>query len=122
MILTIMSPGRGEIVTGSVQRISNETMFINIGRTEGILSANEQVPGERYKINDRLKVYIMDVKKRPPRAAGILSRSHPGICKRLFELEVPEIEDGTVEIKGHCQRSRLKDQDGSIYRYEDIDP
>ena len=62
--MTITLPDRSEIVTGTVQRISNETMFINLGRTEGILSANEQVPGEHYKVNDRLKVYIMDVKKR----------------------------------------------------------
>ena len=54
---------QGEIMTGQVQRISNDTMFVSIGRTEGILAGTEQVPGETYKINDRLKVYIMDVKK-----------------------------------------------------------
>ena len=54
---------QGEIVTGTVQRVSNDTLFINVGNTEGILSPNEQVPGEHYNINDRLKVYIMDVRK-----------------------------------------------------------
>lgn len=54
---------QGEIVTGTVQRVSNGTIFVNLGRTEGILPANEQVPGEKYKVNDRLKIFIMDVKK-----------------------------------------------------------
>ena len=91
---------QGEIVTGTVQRISNGTMFVNVGRTEGILSVNEQVPGEHYNMNDRLKVYIMDVQKTNRGPQVFLSRSHPGLVKRLFELEVPEIADGTVEIKG----------------------
>ena len=91
---------QGEIMTGQVQRVSNDTLFINIGKTEGILAATEQVPGERYHVNDRLKVYIMDVKKTTKGPQVFLSRSHPGLVKRLFELEVPEIEDGTVEIKG----------------------
>ena len=113
---------QGEIVTGSVQRISNETMFINIGRTEGILSANEQVPGERYKINDRLKVYIMDVKKTTKGPQVFLSRSHPGLVKRLFELEVPEIEDGTVEIKGIAREAGSRTKMAVYTEYEDIDP
>ena len=107
---------QGEIVTGSVQRISNETMFINIGRTEGILSANEQVPGERYKINDRLKVYIMDVKKTTKGPQVFLSRSHPGLVKRLFRAGSAGNRRRYCRDQGHCQRSRLKDQDGSIYR------
>lgn len=113
---------QGEIVTGTVQRISNETMFINIGRTEGILSANEQVPGERYKVNDRLKVYIMDVKKTTKGPQVFLSRSHPGLVKRLFELEVPEIEDGTVEIKGIAREAGSRTKMAVYTQYEDVDP
>lgn len=90
---------QGEIVTGVVQRISNDTVFINMGKTEGILAATEQVPGETYTVNSRIKVYIMDVKKATKGPQVYLSRSHPGIVKRLFELEVPEIQDGSVEIK-----------------------
>ena len=88
---------QGEIVTGTVQRMAGETIFVNLGKTEGILSVNEQTPGERYKVNDRLKVFIMDVKKSTKGPQVFLSRSHPGLVKRLFELEVPEIEDGTVD-------------------------
>ena len=72
---------------------------MNLGRTEGILSANEQVPGETYEINSRIKVYIMDVKKTTKGPQVYLSRSHPGLVKRLFELQVPEIREGVVEIQ-----------------------
>ena len=90
---------QSEVVTGVIHRISNETVFINIGRTEGILAVTEQVRGERYAVNSRLKVFIMDVKKTTKGPQVYLSRSHPGLVKRLFELEVPEIQDGIVEIR-----------------------
>lgn len=113
---------QGEIVTGTVQRISNETLFINIGRTEGILAANEQVPGEHYKVNDRLKVYIMDVKKTNKGPQVFLSRSHPGLVKRLFELEVPEIEDGTVEIRGIAREAGSRTKMAVYTEFENVDP
>ncbi|MCI8284106.1 MAG: transcription termination/antitermination protein NusA [Firmicutes bacterium] len=99
MIYDDYSNRQGEIITGEVQRISNETVFINMGKTEGILAVTEQARGEHYDINSRLKVYIMDVKKTTKGPQVYLSRSHPGLVKRLFELEVPEIREGIVEIK-----------------------
>ncbi len=113
---------QGEIVTGTVQRISNETMFVNVGNTEGILSPNEQVPGEKYSINDRLKVYIMDVRKSNKGPQVFLSRSHPGLVKRLFELEVPEIEDGTVEIKGIAREAGSRTKMAVYTEFENVDP
>ena len=113
---------QGEILTGTVQRVSNETLFINVGNTEGILSPNEQVPGEHYKINDRLKVYIMDVRKSNKGPQVFLSRSHPGLVKRLFELEVPEIEDGTVEIKGIAREAGSRTKMAVYTEYENVDP
>ena len=113
---------QGEILTGTVQRISNETLFINVGNTEGILSPNEQVPGEHYNINDRLKVYIMDVRKSNKGPQVFLSRSHPGLVKRLFELEVPEIEDGTVEIKGIAREAGSRTKMAVYTEYENVDP
>ena len=113
---------QGEIVTGTVQRVSNETLFVNIGKTEGILSANEQVPGERYQVNDRLKVYIMDVKKTNKGPQVFLSRSHPGLVKRLFELEVPEIEDGTVEIRGIAREAGSRTKMAVYTEFENVDP
>ena len=89
----------GDVITGKVQRKSGETLFVNLGRTEGIVPVKEQVPGEHYNVNDRIRAYVMDVKNSTKGAQVFLSRSHPGLVKRLFELEVPEIEDGTVEIK-----------------------
>jgi N utilization substance protein A len=113
---------QGEIMTGQVQRISNDTMFVSIGRTEGILAGTEQVPGETYKINDRLKVYIMDVKKTTKGPQVFLSRSHPGLVKRLFELEVPEIEDGTVEIKGIAREAGSRTKMAVYTEFENVDP
>lgn len=93
----------GEIMTGVVQRENNGTVYVSIDRTEGVLTEKEQVAGEDYSINSRLKVYIMDVREsRRGSSRGpqiLLSRSHPGLVKRLFELEVPEIREGIVEIR-----------------------
>jgi len=113
---------QGEIVTGTVQRISNETVFINMGKTEGILAATEQVPGETYSINSRLKVYIMDVKKTTKGPQVYLSRSHPGLVKRLFELEVPEIQEGVVEIKSISREAGSRTKIAVWTDDENVDP
>jgi len=113
---------QGEIVTGVVQRISNETVFINMGKAEGILAANEQVPGETYTVNNRIKVYIMDVKKTTKGPQIYLSRSHPGIIKKLFELEVPEIQDGSVEIKSISREAGSRTKIAVYTDDENIDP
>lgn len=113
---------QGEIVTGTVQRISNDTAFINIGKAEGILSVNEQVRGEKYAVNSRLKVYIMDVKKTTKGPQVYLSRSHPGLVKRLFELEVPEIRDGIVEIKSISREAGSRTKMAVYTSDPDVDP
>lgn len=113
---------QGELITGVVQRISNETVFINMGRAEGILAATEQVPGETYTVNNRLKVYIMDVKKTTKGPQVYLSRSHPGLVKRLFELEVPEIQDGTVEIRSISREAGSRTKIAVLARDENVDP
>ena len=113
---------QGEIVTGVVQRISNETVFINMGKAEGILAATEQVPGETYTVNNRIKVYIMDVRKTTKGPQIYLSRSHPGIVKKLFELEVPEIQDGSVEIKSISREAGSRTKIAVYTPDEDIDP
>ena len=88
-----------EIVTGIVQRMSKGNVFISLGRTEAILAPTEQIPGETYKHNDRIKTFIVEVKKTTKGPQIMVSRTHPGLVKRLFELEVPEIHDGVVEIR-----------------------
>ena len=113
---------QGEIITGVIHRISNETVFINIGTTEGILPVNEQVRGERYQVNSRIKVYILDVKKTTKGPQVYLSRSHPGLVKKLFELEVPEIQDGIVEIKSIAREAGSRTKIAVYSEDENVDP
>lgn len=89
-----------DIVSGTVLRKDRGNVFINLGKIEALLMPNEQIPGEQYNFNDRLKFYIVEVKNESKGAQVIVSRTHPGLVKRLFELEVPEIYNGVVEIKG----------------------
>lgn len=112
----------GEVVTGIVQRDSNGTLFINIGKTEGILSLREQVPGEHFSVGDRVKVYIMDVKRTTKGPQVFLSRSHPGLVKGLFELEVPEIEEGVVEIKSIAREAGSRTKMAVYTDDETVDP
>ena len=113
---------QGEIVTGIVQRKSGETIFVNMGRAEGILSVGEQIPGEHFDVNDRLKVYIMDVKKTTKGPQVFLSRSHPGLVKRLFELEVPEFQDQVVEIKGIAREAGSRTKIAVYSEDPNVDP
>ncbi len=113
---------QGEVVTGIVQRVSNNTVFINMGRAEGILSAGEQIHGERYNDNDRLKVYVMDVKRSTKGPQVFLSRTHPGLVKRLFELEVPEIQEGIVEIKSISREAGSRTKIAVCTYDENVDP
>lgn len=87
-----------EIVTGLVQRTNRNNVYIDLGKTEGVLPPAEQIPGEEYNQGDRIKVLIAEVKKTTKGPQIVLSRSHPNLVKRLFELEVPEINTGVVEI------------------------
>lgn len=113
---------QGDLVTGTVRRISNDTIFVNIGNTEGILVAGERAAGERYRVNDRIKAYIMDVRKSAKGPQIFLSRTHPGFVEKLFELEIPEIEDGDVEIKGIAREAGSRTKIAVYTKYEDIDP
>ena len=113
---------RGEIVTGIVQRKSGRSIFVDLGQSEGILPQREQVDRERFEVNDRLKVYIMDVKSSSKGPQIYLSRSHPGLVKGLFELEVPEIQDGTVEIKGIAREAGSRSKIAVWTEFENVDP
>ena len=89
----------GTIVSGSVHRFERGDIIVELGRTEGILPKSERIPYEDYKQGDRVQAYIIDVRKGLKGAEIVLSRSHEGFIRGLFALEVPEIADGTVEIK-----------------------
>ncbi len=88
-----------DIAAGIMRRMEKKNAMIEIGNVEAVIGPNEQVPGERYEFNDRLKVYITEVRKTTKGPQIMVSRTHPGLVKRLFEMEVPEIHDGIVEIK-----------------------
>lgn len=89
----------GDIITGTVKWSESKTIFVDLGRIEGILPSTEQIEGEFFEVNQKIKCYILEVRKTTKGPEIILSRTHPGLLKRLFELEVPEIYSGTVEIK-----------------------
>ncbi len=88
-----------ELLTAIVQQTDKNGVYVELGRTEGLLPPNETIQGEEYNTNDRLKVYVLEVRKMPKGPQILVSRTHPGLVKRLFELEVPEIQLGTVQIK-----------------------
>lgn len=87
------------VITGTVQRREQRSVFISLGKIEAILPASEQVHGEAYRFGERIKVYVLEARKTNKGPQIIVSRSHPSLIRRLFELEVPEIADGVVEIK-----------------------
>ena len=87
-----------DIVTGIVQRINGRSITINLGKADAILNETEQVKGEKFQLNDRIKLYVLEVKDNTKGARILVSRTHPELVKRLFEAEVTEIKDGVVEI------------------------
>ena len=88
-----------EVLTAIVQRVENRQVLVELGRTEGLLEPNQQMPGEEYAPGDRLKVYVLEVSKMSRGPQVLVSRTHPGLVKRLFEIEVPEIRSGIVQIR-----------------------
>jgi transcription termination/antitermination protein NusA len=90
----------GEILVGSVQRVENKNYLINLGRAEAILYPKDQIPGERFTAKEKVRVYISDVEKGVRGTVIHISRSDSGFLRRLFELEIPEINDGVIEIVG----------------------
>ena len=112
----------GEIVTGVIQRIESRIIYVSLGRTEGIMLAPDQIATERYEPGQRIKAYIYEVKNTPKGPNIFLSRTHQYFLRRLFELEVPEIYDGILEIKSIAREagSRSKISVSSID--EKVDP
>lgn len=112
----------GDIVTGIIQRIEQKNVFIDLGKAEAILAPSEQITGEAYKQWDRVKTYITEVRKTTKGPQILVSRTHPGLLKRLFELEVPEIHDGVVEIKSVAREPGLRSKIAVYSRDENVDP
>ncbi|MCH4237258.1 MAG: transcription termination factor NusA, partial [Clostridium tyrobutyricum] len=111
-----------DIITGTVIRKDKNNVLIDLGKTEAVLGPNEQMPGEKYNFNDRIKLYIVEVKNTTKGAQIVISRTHPGLIKRLFELEVPEIFDGIVDIKSIAREAGSRTKIAVHSNDENVDP
>jgi N utilization substance protein A len=112
----------GDIVSGLVQRIESRQVFLDLGRTEAILPVSEQVRNERYRIGQRLRVYLLEVVRTAKGPQVVVSRSHPDFLRRLFELEVPEVLNGTVQIKAVAREAGSRSKVAVAASQEGIDP
>ena len=99
LVLNEFLDKKGTLTTGIIQRVENRNVIVNIGKTDAIMPQKEQIPGEYYKPGNRIRVFVLNVKETTRLPQVIVSHAHAEIVRELFELEVPEIEDGIVEIK-----------------------
>lgn len=111
-----------DVITGIVQRVDGNNVFVDLGKVEAKLSKIDQIPSEEYKVHDRIKVYITKVTKTGKGPQVSISRSHPGLLKRLFEMEVPEIYDGTVEIKSIAREAGERSKIAVYASNPEVDP
>lgn len=112
----------GDILTGVVHRVEPKQILIDMGRSEAVMPASEQVHNERYRVGQRLRVYMVEVMRTPRGPKVIVSRSHPNLLKRLFEMEVPEVLNGQVEIKAIAREAGYRSKIAVIARQEGVDP
>jgi len=112
----------GEIVPGIVQRIEGPNVFVDIGKTLGIMGREDQVPNENYRIGQRIKTYILKCEETPRGPMIFLSRNHPKLVVKLFELEAPEVSTGSVEIKAVARESGSRTKIAVFSEAEGIDP
>lgn len=111
-----------EVLTGIVQRVMGKNVSINLGKADAILSENEQVRGEVFQPTERIKVFVLEVKDTPKGPRILVSRTHPGLVKRLFEAEVAEVKDGTVEIKSIAREAGSRTKIAVWSNDPDVDP
>jgi N utilization substance protein A len=114
----------GDVVTGVVQRRDARTGTVNIdlGKVEAILPPSEQSHLDSYRFGERIKIYIVEVKRTTKTPRVLVSRSHPGLLRRLFELEVPELQEGVVEIKAQAREAGARSKVAVWSRQENVDP
>jgi len=122
VILEEFASREGDIVTAVVQRHEQRSVILDLGRTETTLSPAEQMPNERYRHGERLKVYVVEARPGQKGPDIVVSRTHPGLIKRLLEFEVPEIHDGVVEIKAIAREPGSRAKVAVWSRDENVDP
>ena len=108
MVLDEFMSKKGTLITGIIQRRTDRAVIVNIGKTDAIMPQREQIPGEYYKAGNRIRVFVLDVKETSKLPQVIVSQAHAEIVRELFELEVPEIEDGIVEIKSIAREAGFR--------------
>ncbi|MGE7110838.1 transcription termination factor NusA [Lysinibacillus sp. NPDC047702] len=111
-----------DIVTGVVERLDARNIYVGLGKVEAALPVNEQIQGEKYHPHDRIKVYITKVERTTRGPQVIVSRTHPGLLRRLFEMEVPEIYEGIVEIKSIAREAGDRSKISVHAHNEEVDP
>jgi len=112
----------GDLVTGTVQSVNPSVITLSLGRAEAILPRNQQIPGERYKPHDKVRAYLLEVKKSNRGPQIVVSRSHRNMLRRLLEYEVPEIYNGQVEIKNIAREAGYRSKVAVAALQEGIDP
>lgn len=110
-----------DIITGLIQRVENKNVYVDLGKAEAVLPASEQIPTETYTVGQRIKCYVVEVRKTTKGAQILVSRTHPGLLKRLFELEVPEIYEGIVELKSVAREPGRRSKIAVYSRDENVD-
>lgn len=112
----------GDIITATITRIDGKNVFVDLGKAEALLPVTEQIASETYVEGQKIKCYIVEVKKTTKGPQIMVSRTHPGLLKRLFELEVPEIYEGIVELKSVAREPGMRSKIAVCSRDENIDP
>ena len=110
------------IVTGTIQRIEGGNLIVNMGRVEGIVPRSEQIRGENYKVGDRIRAYLFEVRPQGQRVRIVLSRAHPDFVRKLFELEVPEVGEAMIQIKGLVREAGYKTKLAVLSTDTKVDP
>ncbi|MDR1272487.1 MAG: transcription termination factor NusA [Clostridiales Family XIII bacterium] len=122
MIFEEYKDRQGELITGTIQRAGSGPVYVTLGRTEGIMPLNEQIRGEKYTQNARMKFYILEVRNVPKGPQIFLSRTHPNLVRKLFELEVPEIRENIVSIESLAREAGSRTKMGVLSTDESVDP
>jgi len=112
----------GDVLAAVVQRRDGRAVYLSVGKTEAILPPSEQMPTDSYRFGERLKVYLLKVEDTARTPGIIVSRSHPGLVRKLFELEVPEIHEGVVELKSVAREAGARTKVAVASRLENVDP
>src|SRR3989344_3709762 len=121
-IMTEFKDREGDIVSGVIQRFERGNVYVDLGRTNGIMFANESIPGEHYRVGERLRFYVLGVQSESRVPGIILSRAHPKFVAKLFEREIPEITDGVVEIKAIAREVGSRTKVAVVSNAEGLDP